>query len=81
MLIHIKRYSTDYAIDEEQCSFRSGRGCLDMIFAVSQGCEKYLARKEVVFCLGLQREKEHALHLIKNRFVLFTKKKHSFNAK
>ena len=30
------RESTDGAIGEEQCGFRSGRGCADQIFAVGQ---------------------------------------------
>ena len=45
VLIKRVRAGTEYAIGEEQCGFRQGRGCMDQVFAVRQVCEKYLARK------------------------------------
>jgi len=40
---------TDSAIGEEQCGFRSCRGCTDHIFVVRQVCDKYLAKGKDVF--------------------------------
>ena len=36
-------------IEEEQCMFRQGRGCMDQVVAVRQVCEKYLANGKDVF--------------------------------
>ena len=43
VLIKRDRVGTECAIWEEQCGFRQGRGCMYQVFAVRQGCEKYLA--------------------------------------
>ena len=42
VLIKRVRARTECAIGEE-CGFRQGRGCMDKVFAVRKGCEKYLA--------------------------------------
>ena len=43
VLIKRVRAGTEYAIGEEQCGFRQGRGCMDQVFVIRQVCEKYLA--------------------------------------
>ena len=40
ILIESTRNSTDWAIGEELCGFREGRGCVDQIFAVRQICDE-----------------------------------------
>ena len=50
---------TDSAIGEEQCGFRSGRGCTDHIFAFRQVCEKYLAKGKDVFWAFMDLEKAY----------------------
>ena len=47
MLIKRVRAGTEYAIGEEQCGFRHGRGCMDKVIAVMQVCEKYLANGKI----------------------------------
>ena len=42
VLIKRERVRTECAIGEEQCGFRQGRGCMDQVFAVRQGCDKSL---------------------------------------
>ena len=59
VLIKRIRESTDGAIGEEQCGFRSGRGCTDQIFAVKQVCEKYLAKGKDVFWAFMDLEKAY----------------------
>ena len=59
VLIKRIRESTDGAIGEEQCGFRSGRGCADQIFAVRQVCEKYLAKGKDVFWAFMDLEKAY----------------------
>ena len=49
MLIKKVRAGTECAIGEEQCGLRQGRGCMDQVFTVRQGCEKYLANGKDVF--------------------------------
>ena len=51
MVVLIKRVraGTEWAIGEEQCGFRQGRGCMDQVFAVRQVCEKYLENGKDVF--------------------------------
>ena len=38
VLIKRVRAGTEFAIGEEQCGFRQGRGCMDQVFAVRQVC-------------------------------------------
>ena len=42
VLIKRVRGGTGCAIEEEQCGFRQGRGCMDQVFAVRQVCENIL---------------------------------------
>ena len=49
VLINRVRAGTKWAIREEQCGFRQGRGCMDQVFAVRQVCEEYLANGKDVF--------------------------------
>ncbi len=44
VLIERIRSKTESVIGEEQCGFRSGRGCVDQLFAVRQIVEKYLGK-------------------------------------
>ena len=46
-------------IGEEQGGFRSGRGCVDQIFAVRKICEKYLAKGKEVFWAFMDLEKAY----------------------
>ena len=50
---------TDEAIGEEQCGFRSGRGCTDQIFVVRQVCEKMLEKHREVFWAFMDLEKAY----------------------
>ena len=50
---------TDKAIGEEQCGFRSGRGCIDQIFVVRQICEKMLEKHQDVFWAFMDLEKAY----------------------
>ena len=59
MLIKRVRAETEYAIGEEQCGFRQGRGCMDQVFAVRQVCEKYLANRKDVFWAFMDLEKAY----------------------
>ena len=56
-LIKRARARTECAIGEEQCGLRQGRGCMDKVFAVRQGCEKYLANGKYVFWAFMDLEK------------------------
>ena len=49
VLIKTVSAGTECAIEEEQCGFRQGRGCMDQVFAVRQVCEKYLTNWKDVF--------------------------------
>ena len=55
VLIKRVRAGTQFALGEEQCGFRHGRGTIDLnrgrgiLFAVRQACEKYLANGKDVF--------------------------------
>ena len=42
-LIKQVRAGTECAIAEEQCGFRQGAGCMYLVFAVRQVCEKLKA--------------------------------------
>ena len=57
MLIKRVRAGTEYAIGEEQCGFRQGRGCIVQVFSVRQVCEKYLANGKAVFYTFMDLEK------------------------
>ena len=57
VLIKRDRGRTECAIGEEQCGFRQGRGCMDLVFAIRQVCEKYLANEKDVFWVFMDLEK------------------------
>ncbi len=57
VLIERIRSKTESVIGEEQCSFRSGRGCVDQVFAVRQIVEKYLGKGKDVFWAFMDLEK------------------------
>ena len=40
VLIKRVRAGTECALEEEQCGFRQGRGCMNQVFAVRHVCEK-----------------------------------------
>ena len=42
---------------EEQCCFRSGRGCVDQLFAIRRFCEKFLAKEKDLFWAFMVLEK------------------------
>ena len=52
VLIKRVRAGTEYAIGEEQCGFRQGRGCMDQVFVIRRVCEKYLANGKDVDIYG-----------------------------
>ncbi|XP_076031869.1 uncharacterized protein LOC143019772 [Oratosquilla oratoria] len=49
ILIERIRRGTEGVIGEEQCGFRTGRGCVDQIFVVRQICEKAIGKGKDVF--------------------------------
>ena len=59
VLIKRVRARTEYAIGEEQCRFRQGRGCMDQVFAIRQVCEKYLMKGKDVFGAFMDLEKAY----------------------
>ena len=44
---------------QEQYQFRQGRGCMDIVFALRQVCEKYLANGKDVFWMFMDLEKTY----------------------
>jgi hypothetical protein len=59
VLIERIRRETESVIGEEQCGFRSGRGCVDQVFAVRQVVEKYLEKGKDVFWAFMDLEKAY----------------------
>ena len=59
VLINRIRDGTEEALKEEQCGFRRGRGCVDQVFVVRQGCEKYLAKGKDSFWAFMDLEKAY----------------------
>lgn len=59
ILIKRVRGCTEGMIGEEQCGFRSGRGCVDQVFAVRQLCEKYLEKGKGIFWAFMDLEKAY----------------------
>ncbi len=49
VLIERIRTKTESVVGEEQCGFRSGRGCVDQVFAVRQIVERNLGKGKDVF--------------------------------
>ena len=56
LLIDRIRTRTDDVLGEEQCSFRSGSGCVDKLFVVSQLCEKFLIKGKDLFWVFMDLE-------------------------
>ena len=48
---------TEGSVMDEQGGFRSGRGCLDQIFAVKQVIEKMIEKDKVMFMVFIDLEK------------------------
>ena len=48
---------TDSVLGEEQCGFRSRRGCVDQLFVVKQLYEKFLAKGKDLFWAFMDLEK------------------------
>ena len=59
ILIGRIRRQTESVLGEEQCGFRSGRGCIDQIFTVRQMCEKVMAKGKEVFWAFMDLEKAY----------------------
>ena len=59
VLIKRVRAGTEFAIREEQCGFRQGRGCIYQVIAARQVCEKYLANGKDVFWAFMDLEKAY----------------------
>ena len=50
---------TEHQIGEEQCGFRSGRGCVDQVFALKNVCEKYLEKQMDLYVAFMDLEKAY----------------------
>ena len=59
VLIERIRGGTDGVVGEEQSGLRSGRLCVDQVFAVRQVCEKYLEKGKDVFWAFMDLEKAY----------------------
>ena len=59
VLIKRVRTGTEFAVGEELCRFRQGRGCMDQVFAIRQVCEKYLANMKDGFWMFTDLEKAY----------------------
>ena len=59
VVINRIRDGTEDALGEEQSGFRRGRGCVDQVFVVRQGCEKYLDRERDSFWAFMDLEKAY----------------------
>ncbi|XP_076031278.1 uncharacterized protein LOC143019503 [Oratosquilla oratoria] len=59
ILIERIRRGTEGVIGEEQCGFRTGRGCVDQIFVVRQICEKAIGKGKDVFWAFMDLEKAY----------------------
>ena len=44
-------------IGEEQCGFRSGRGCVDQVFVMKQMSEKFCGKNKSLFVAYMDLEK------------------------
>ena len=59
IVINRIRYGTEDVLKDEQCGFKRGRGCIDQVFVVCQGCEKYLAKDKDSFWAFMDPEKAY----------------------
>ena len=54
IVIERVRILTEGMIGEEQCGFKSGRGCVDQVFVMKQMSEKFCGKNKNLFC-GIYR--------------------------
>ena len=59
LLIERVQGMTEGLIGEEQCGFRSGRGCVDQIFAVKQLSEKFVSKSKNLYVAYMDLEKAY----------------------
>ena len=59
VLIERVKACTEHQIGEEQCGFRSGRGCVDQVFALKNVCEKYLDKQRDLYVAFMDLEKAY----------------------
>ena len=50
---------TERLIGEEQCGFRSGRGCVDQVFVMKQMSEKFVDKNKSLYIAYMDLEKAH----------------------
>ena len=59
ILIEKVRFLTEGMIGEEQCGFRSGRGCVDQVFVMRQLSEKMIDKKKSLYAAYMDLEKAY----------------------
>ena len=50
-------------IGEEQCGFRSGKGCLDQVFVIKQMSEKFVDKSKCLYVAHMDLEKAYDRHM------------------
>ena len=50
---------TERLIGEEQCGFRSGRGCVDQVFVMKQMSEKFVVKNKCLYVAYMDLEKAY----------------------
>ena len=59
ILIERVRSLTEELIGEEQCGFRSGRGCVDQVFVLKQMSEKFVDKNKSLYVAYMDLEKAY----------------------
>ena len=59
ILIERVRVLTEGMIGEEQCGFRSGRGCVDQVFVMEKMSEKFCGKNKSLFVAYMDLEKAY----------------------
>ena len=59
VLIEKVRCITEGLIEEEQCEFRRGRGCVDQIFVMRQLSEKFVSEGKSLYVAYMNLEKTY----------------------
>ena len=59
ILIEKVRSLTERLIGEEQCGFRSGRGCVDQVFVMKQMSEKFVDKNKSLYVAYMDLEKDY----------------------
>ena len=59
ILIEKVRSLTERLIGEEQCGFRSGRGCVDQVFVMKQMSEKFVGKNKSLYVAYMGLEKAY----------------------